>query len=369
MTYHYFKPHLGGIEETIHMLAKGLVEKKHDVTIITSNIGETGIRPGNEVIDGINVVRCKAAPFIFRAIRLKGFKEKLEQANPDIFHAHHPIPGVSDTTIFYAQKNLIPSVLTYHADSQEDTFLSKIAARAYYRLIGNRMVEAADAVVTHTRSYAETSPVLKNFLDRIIINPLGVDVKRFNPEVKDNGIREKYKLKDKFVIFALGRLVPYKGYQYLIKAMKYLDEDYVLIIGGNGILKDSLMKLANDLNLKNRVIFAGFVPETQKASYYAACDVFCAPSISRGEAFGVALLEAMACGKPVVATNIPGVREVASVGGIITLPRNPVRLAEAIRKTRGASVNKNKLYQTVKDRFSWEKIVGKYISIYKELLG
>jgi glycosyltransferase involved in cell wall biosynthesis len=369
MTYHYFKPHLGGVEEVIHMLAKGLVEKNHDVTIITSNIGENDIRPENEVIDGINVIRCKAAPFIFRAIRLKGFKEKLEHVNPDIFHAHHPIPGVSDTTIFYAQKNLIPSVLTYHADSQEDTFLSKIAARVYYRLIGNRAVEAADAVVTHTQSYAETSPVLKNFLDKIIINPLGVDVKRFNPDVKDNGIREKYKLKDKFVILALGRLVPYKGYKYLINAMKYLDDDYVLILGGKGILRDSLMKLANDLKLKNRVIFAGFIPETQKTSYYAACDVFCAPSISRGEAFGVSILEAIACGKPVVATNIPGVREIASIGGRITLPRNPMRLAETIKKMREDPINKNKLYQTVKDRFSWEKIVGKYISIYKELLG
>src|SRR4030042_934935 len=328
MTYHYFKPHLGGVEEVIHMLAKNLVEKNYDVTIITSNIGENDLRPENEVIDGINVIRCKTAPFIFRAIRLKGFKEKLKQVNPDILHTHHPIPGVSDTTIFYARKNMIPSVLTYHADSQEDTFLSKIAAGVYYKLIGNRMVESADAVVTHTRSYAETSPVLRNFLDKIIINPIGVDVKRFNPEVKDNGIREKYKLKDKFAILALGRLVPYKGYQYLVKAMKYLDDDYVLIIGGDGILRNSLMKLANDLKLKNRVIFTGFVPESQKTSYYAASDVFCAPSISRGEAFGITILEAMACGKPVVATNIPGVREVASVGGMITLPKNPTRLAE-----------------------------------------
>ena len=369
MTYHYFKPHLGGVEEVIHMLAKNLVDKKHDVTIITSNIGENDIRPKSEIIDGINVIRCETAPFIFRAIRLKGFKEKLKEADPDIFHTHHPIPGVSDSTIFFAQKNLIPSVLTYHADSQEDTFMSKIAARVYYKLIGNRVVGTADAVVAHTQSYAETSPVLKHFLDKIIINPIGVDVKRFNPKVKDNGIRVKYKLKDKFVIFALGRLVPYKGYQYLIEAMQYLDDDYVLLLGGEGILKKSLIDLAKRLKVKSRVIFTGFVPESQKTSYYAACDVFCAPSISRGEAFGITLLEAQACGKPVVATNIPGVREVASIGGRLTLPKNPKLLAAIITKNRENPINKNKLYQKVKNNFSWDKIVGKYISIYKELIG
>jgi glycosyltransferase involved in cell wall biosynthesis len=264
---------------------------------------------------------------------------------------------------------MIPSVLTYHADSQEDTFLSKIAARVYYKLIGNRVVEAADAVVAHTKSYAETSPVMKNFLDKIIINPIGVDVKKFNPKVRDGGIREKYKLKDKFVIFALGRLVPYKGYQYLIEAMKYLDDDYVLILGGDGILKKSLMSLSKQLELKNRVIFPGFVPESQKTNYYAACDVFCAPSISRGEAFGITLLEAQACGKPVVATNIPGVKEVASVGGRLTLPKRPELLASILKKTRENPVNKNKIHQKIKNQFSWEKIVGRYISIYEELLG
>lgn len=369
MTYHYFKPHSGGVEETIHELSKKLVEKNHDVTIVTSNIGEADIRPEREVIDGIDVIRCEATPWIFRTLRLKNFKEKLKEAESDIFHTHHPIPGVSDTTIFFAKKNKIPSVLTYHADSQEDTFLSKIAARIYYKLTAKKMVEAADAVVTQTRSYAETSPVLKHFLKRIIIIPTGIDTRRFNLKISGREVREKYSLGDKFVIFTLGRLVPYKGYSYLIEAMKYLDKDYVLILGGDGILKESLMNLAKKLKVADRVVFTGFIPEFQKTSYYAACDVFCMSSISRGEAFGKTLLEAMACGKPVVATNLPGVREVASVGGKVVEPKNPIALAEALEKTRETPASKYKLHNAVKARFSWEKIVRKYISIYEELIG
>jgi len=351
------------------MLAKGLLQRNNEVTIITSNIGEKDTRPEHEVIDGIDVIRCEAKPFLFRALRLKGFENKLKEVEPDIFHTHHPIPGVSDKTIFFAKKNMIPSVLTYHADAQEDSILSTIAARIYYKLIGNKMVDTADAVVAHTKSYAETSPILKNFMNKIVINPIGVDTEKFNPKVKDNGIRQRYKLKNKFVIFALGRLVPYKGYSYLIQAMKYLEKDCVLVLGGEGILKDSLMDLARQLGVGNRVIFTGFVPESEKTSYYAACDVFCAPSISRGEAFGITILEAMACGKPVVASNIPGVREVASVGGRVVIPKNPLALSEALKKTKAEPIDKNKLHETVKNKFSWEKVVGKYINIYKELIG
>jgi glycosyltransferase involved in cell wall biosynthesis len=369
MTYHYFKPHLGGVEEVVYTLSKKLVEENHQVTVITSNIGQKEKRPSNEIIDGINVVRCETKPFLFRTLRLKNFKEKLKEVNPDIFNPHHPIPGVSDTTVFYAKKNFVPSVLTYHADSAEDTIINKIASNVYYKLIADRMVDAADTVVSHTKSYAETSPVLKNHLDKVIINPIGVDTNKFNPRIKDNGLREKLKLKNKFIIFALGRMVPYKGYSYLIKAMKYLDNDYVLVLGGDGVMKNSLKELSNRLNLKNRVIFAGYLSEAQKLDYYAASDTYCVSSICRGEAFGITLLEAMACGKPVVSTNIPGVRDVASVGGILVKPRNPKAIADAIRKTKETPIDKNKLHEKIKDQFNWDKIVGRYISIYKELLG
>jgi rhamnosyl/mannosyltransferase len=230
------------------------------------------------------------------------------------------------------------------------------------------MVKSSDAVVAHTRSYAETSPVLKHFLDRVIINPIGVDTKRFNPKTTDGGVREKYNIEDKFVIFTLGRLVPYKGYQYLVKAMKYLDDNFVLVLAGDGMLKNSLMSLTKKLNIEDKIIFTGHLPESKKTNYYASCDVFCLPSISRGEAFGVVLLEAMACGKHVITTSIPGVSEVASIGGgHIVEPKNPVALADAIKESKKIDVDKYKLHQKIESRFSWDKIVGKYLSIYKEL--
>lgn len=371
MTYHYFKPHLGGIEEVIHQLGKNLVQKGNEVTVITSNIGERDIRPDREIIDGINVIRCPAKKSLFRSLRLKGFEDKLKEVKPDIFNPHHPIPFVSDKTIFFAKKHSIPSVLTYHADSPDDTLLNKIAAEFYFRLIGRRMARDADMIVSDTKSYAETSPVLKHYMDKVNVIPIGIDIKRFNMNVKDkDGIIERYNLKDKFIVLAVGRFVPYKGYKYLIEAMKYLDDSYVLILYGWGILENSLKSLAKKIGVEKRVIFTGFIKDSEKTSFYASCDVFCVPSISRGECYSITLLEAIACGKPVIASNIPGVNEVASVGdGQLVEPRDPKLLADAIRKSKGIKIDRSKIDQKIKSDFSWDKIVEKYISIYKELLG
>jgi glycosyltransferase involved in cell wall biosynthesis len=300
---------------------------------------------------------------------LKGFDDKLKEIEPDVFNPHHPIPFISDKTIFFAKKNGIPSVLTYHADSAYDTLLSKIAAEIYYTLIGRRMARSADAIVSDTRSYAETSPVLKHYMNKVNVIPIGIDTNRFNMNIRDKiGIRERYKLKDKFIILAIGRFVPYKGYRYLIESMKYLDDTYTLILYGWGILENSLKKLAKKLGVEKRVIFTGFVKDIEKTSFYAACDVFCVPSISRGECYSITLLEAIACGKPVIASNIPGVNEVASIGeGQLVEPKNPEDLAKAIKKSREIKINRNKIDQKIKSEFSWEKIVKKYISVYKEL--
>lgn len=370
MTYHYFRPHFGGLEEHVYYLSKFLVKEGIKVSVITSNVGENkaDIRPNFEIIDGIEVVRLKAIPWIFRTLKLENFSEALKTIDPDIFHAHHPIPGISDKTVFYAKKNDYKTVVTYHADSQEDTLLSKIAARIYYRTIGKRMIEKADKVIATTKSYAETSPVLSKFMKKVEIIPNGIDVKRFNPKVNGEEIREKYRLQEKIVVLGLGRFVPYKGFEYLVRTMQNLNDDFVLILAGEGILRKNLENLAKKLNLERRVIFTGFIKEEKKPKYYAACDVFVLPSISRGEAFSITLLEAMACGKPVVATNLAGVNEIARLGGISVSPKDSKELARAIILMSQRKTNVRKQYNLIEKKFSWDKVVKKTLKIYESLV-
>jgi len=129
----------------------------------------------------------------------------------------------------------------------------------------------------------------------------------------------------------LGRLVPYKGVEYLIKAyakVKVSVKDAVLVIAGSGPLEDELKKMACDLKAEDALFVKAADDEIPE--YYAACDVFVLPSVTRQEAFGIALLEAMASGKPTITTNISGMPYVVGDAGITVSPRDADALSSAI---------------------------------------
>ena len=108
-------------------------------------------------------------------------------------------------------------------------------------------------------------------------------------------IREKYPCKK--IVFSLGRLVAYKGYEYLIEAARFLDDDYVLLIGGTGPLKAELDEKIKMLGLEGKVVLLGRVSDEDLPAYYGACELFCLSSVQKTEAFGIVQIEAMSCGK------------------------------------------------------------------------
>jgi glycosyltransferase involved in cell wall biosynthesis len=135
------------------------------------------------------------------------------------------------------------------------------------------------------------------------------------------------------IIFALGRHVYYKGFDVLINAMQHIDAQ--LLLGGDGPLKAELQQQAERLGVSNKVLFTGSIAEADLAAYFNACDVFCLPSVEQSEAFGLVQLEAMACGKPVVCTQLNnGVNVVnqAGVTGLAVPARDPMALAEALNR-------------------------------------
>ena len=138
----------------------------------------------------------------------------------------------------------------------------------------------------------------------------------------------------KTLLLSIGRLVPYKGYPVLIRAMKHLPENYHLIIGGNGPLRDELEALIGSENLRERISLVGYLAEEELPAWYGACEVFVLSSVMKTEAFGIVQIEAMSAGKPVVATKIPGsgvpwVNEDGVSGRNVT-PGDPAELAAAI---------------------------------------
>ena len=131
---------------------------------------------------------------------------------------------------------------------------------------------------------------------------------------------------NKKTILFVGRLVPYKGVKHLIEAVKKI-KDTTLLIVGDGPLKAELQKQARDSN----IIFISNVSEKMLPQYYAACDLFILPSVTRQEAFGITLLEAMASAKPTITSNISGMPWVIGDCGLKIEPENPSALAKAIQ--------------------------------------
>ncbi|MEM2174655.1 MAG: glycosyltransferase [Candidatus Micrarchaeia archaeon] len=168
----------------------------------------------------------------------------------------------------------------------------------------------------------------------MVIIPLGLNSERLNKEPFNN----KYvdildKLKSKKIVFSVGRLVEYKGFEYLMEAGRYLDDNVVILIAGDGPLNNKLKRKIKKLNLKHKVIMLGKVNHI--SIWLNKCDLFCLPSITRNEAFGLVLVEALYFGKPLITINVEGSGmnyiNKDRITGFVVPPKDPKAIAQAIK--------------------------------------
>ena len=260
--------------------------------------------------------------------------------------------------------------MTYHFDGNADSIIGTFFGEFYNRFINRKVVSKADKIISTSKSYAETSIVLKDFLDKVEIIPNGVDLNRFSPKIEVGNIREKYNLPSENIIFHVGRFVKYKGLEYLIRAMKYVEHG-TLIIAGEGKLEQYLKQIVRDEKSKN-VKFLGYVSDEDLPKLYKISDVYVLPSITRGENFGISALEAMACGVPVIASDLPGVRElVRDDCGMKVKPKDTFGIAEKINGILcddGLRFEMGKTARKNAENYNWEDISIKVMEVYKAVL-
>jgi rhamnosyl/mannosyltransferase len=296
------------------------------------------------------------------------FKLRRIQRDYDIIHIHHPDPMACLSLYLSGYRGKV--VLHWHSDILKQKMLLRL-----YKPLQKWLIRRADIIVGTTPVYVQQSPFLKKVHHKINNIPIGINELNPNPDTTA-AIRAQYS--GKTIVFSLGRLVEYKGYEYLIKAAKYLDENYIILIGGNGPLQAILQHLIDELGVADRVELLGYVQDNQKiASCFMACDIFCLSSIWKTEAFGIVQIEAMSCGKPVVATRIPesGVSWVNEdgVSGYNVEPEHAEALAVAFKRIMAEkqlyaalSVGARQRYETM---FTQEKMIDKCLSLYQELEG
>jgi rhamnosyl/mannosyltransferase len=271
--------------------------------------------------DGFPVIRAGTWAHFASAPLCPALPWHIRKTRPDVLHLHMPHPTAIPACMLAAPR--VPLVVTYHSDIVRQRNL----ARAIAPLIDYALRRASTIICTSPQ-YIESSPVLAHHRERCSVVPLSIDAGEFAAvdEAAVRAIRARYGPK---LVLAAGRLVYYKGFEYLIRSMRQVDAHLLII--GNGPLLTSLQDLARGCGVAERTTFLDKVDDI--APWYHAADMFVLPSIARSEAFGIVQLEAMACGKPVVNTSLDtGVPFVSldGVTGLTVPPADSEALAGAI---------------------------------------
>lgn len=355
----FFPPHRGGMETHLATLAAGL-HRQIDVEVV---VAASGRRSSEEVVDGLRVRRAAnlgvvaatpMCPSLFRIIR---------NARADLVHIHHPHPLAMLAYLQFGTH--MPAVVTYHSDIVRQRLLGKVV-----HPIVRRTLERSAAILVTSSDYLETSTTLAPYRDKCHVVPLGVDLSARAARDEDaiQALRQKFRPS---LILAVGRLVYYKGLEYLIDAMQHIDAHLVVI--GSGPLREALDRRVIRLDLQGRVSLLGDVSDVQP--YYDACDVFVLPSVARNEAFGIVQLEAMAAAKPVVNTDITsGVTFASPHGetGLTVPPSDSGALAGAINRLLQDKAMRLRFgaagLARVKALFTADQMVRRTMDVYRGIL-
>lgn len=306
-------------------------------------------------------IKLNSAPLSWNFVRK--FKNLID--NYDLIHIHAPNP-LAEVISLFSKK---PSIIHWHSDvvRQKISYL-------FYKPFQQLALKKATKIICTSPQYLETSKQLKNFKDKAVVIPLGLDKKRLNLQTKDEKVEQALnKVKNKKIVFSMGRLVEYKGFEYLIEAGKFLDNDKVIMIAGGGKMYKKLQEKIKLFELGNRVFLLGRIDNISYA--LRNCDVFCLPSISRNEAFGLVLVEALYFGKPLITTDVEGsgmsyVNQ-NGITGLVVPPENPKALADAINKILSDKKLYDKFSKNAKKRFNEFEIssIGdKILKLYVEIL-
>jgi glycosyltransferase involved in cell wall biosynthesis len=262
--------------------------------------------------------------------------------------------------------------------------LYAVLARLYnlYRwFVRSIIVRFASRVIFLSRSYPESLRLSNKVKERIRIVRLGLDVQRFSPSSKGSKLKAEYGFNssDKILLFVgvLDKSHRYKGVDYLIKAVhiaRSKNATIKLVVVGGGELVSQLKQLAQELDLEQYVVFAGQVPNEHLPPYYAMCDILALPSITGGpESFPAVLGEAMAMGKPCIASDMPGVRDALRNGytGLLTPPKDSQALAQAILRLAEDDTLRREMSHNARKEVesrSWQKCAEETEVIYNEVV-
>jgi glycosyltransferase involved in cell wall biosynthesis len=373
---YYYRPHYSGLTVYTERLARALVRRGHSVTVLTSRYDRS--LPADQTIDGVRVKRAGVATIVSKgpimpAYQVLGCGLAGEH---DIVHLHVPQIDAAPLALWSKLRGK-PIVMTFHCDvSLPRTPLNWLAGNVSH-LADQWTTRLASAVVTNTRDYAEASRLLRHRLDHLVVIPPPIEV-LLPSESEVRAFRERVGLRPgQCVIGMAARLATEKGAEILARAMPQVLEKYpqarVLYVGQhqNVMGEEDYARHLQPLldRLGDRWTFLGVLSAKDLGAFYAACDVTVLPSLNRTESFGMVQIESMACGTPVVASDIPGVRQPTMMTGMgrIVAAGDSAALAEALLDVLERPDRYAGDPAEVAGRFSSDAVAAQYEALYESL--
>lgn len=311
--------------------------------------------------------------FIWR----RALKKAINEVKPDLIHMHGCIVPIPKS---------IPSLMTVHGTYKNELqFLLKHPISPFYKTFYSSLVYSQYLYEKHTYKFANfyhaVSVQTKKELveigiapDKIFVIPNGVYINKFYPKDTKERLLDKLDLKGNAKIaLYVGGIVPRKGIHVLIKAIPHVLKEHnahFIFVGETPRLAKSYTKylydLTNSLNVKDFVHFLGRVSDEELISYYNACDLFVSPSYSEGCSLNI--LEAAACGKKVVATDVGGARDILGEYGYYVKPDDFIGLAKEIVRAMDEKSNGEKIRIRIERNFSWENIGRRVVDLYEKCI-
>lgn len=353
----YYPPHMGGIETHLQALCCG-IKTSVDLNVIVANDG-----PGrlDESRDGVPISRMPTRLTFASTPLCSGMISAIRHSDAEIVHIHLPNPMAVLAYLASGHKGRL--VVTYHSDTVRQKVLGTLFDPYLHRCL-----RRSSAIIATSPNYRQTSPVLRRYLDRCHVIPYGIVLDEFE-HCDPASVAELRARFGERLVLSVGRLVYYKGFEYLIRAMRNVRGKLIII--GDGPLRPKLEQLASDLGVADKVVLAGEIQNAQVTPYYHAADVFALASVARSEAFGIVQIEAMAAGLPVVNTNLDSGVPFVSLHeqtGLTVPPADPDRLAEALnrlldnqdlRKSFGIAARAR-----AREEFSVDRMITRILALY-----
>jgi len=368
--------HCGGAENAAYYLALEMAKRGHDITVYTTS-------PTSEFFleehDSIQVHRYGTNLKIGSSnISWAQFRAPVDQSF-DLIHTHFDLAPGPLAGLNAARNAHLPLIVTYHGD-WVDTYggiFRRLGVTISNKFLVDRILNYATRIISPSNSYIEKSQFLRLYKDKTIAIPNGIKLDDFCIPGSKDRCREKLGLPiDRNIILFLGYLAPYKGPDILLRALPIVlaeVPDTILVFAGRGVMRQALENLARQLRIEKNVLFVGYVEDDLKSSYFMSADAFVLPSVMGTECFPLVILESMACGTPVVASEIGGIPDAVINGqnGFLVPPGDTESLATAIidilsdNEKRDAMGAFGRKYA---NKYSWADIAEKTEDLYRMIL-